>query len=735
VIIDKQERRIKQVENHLRLTARQLLKFDTEEEAVQYLTDSFQTQLECDFVGVILTEGEIILPKVWSGELVSLKSKFPINIEDCSPVLFQKSLKTGDNTAKDCKFLNLLEDENVETWFTVPLKDDQVNYGFCAIAYLEQTPLFEIYEVFDEFGKDVAIALTLAKRKEKERQRLMGMEWISQNLSLDNSIEKLVARITTQAGKATNADFAGIYLYNEKQGYFKFQPPSYGKIDKPKMIRIDGNYELKEYFPYLEIMGANQLSVPLMIDLQTIGVLHVENTEDTSFTEEDFETLSMQANYFAAMLENVRLYEEEKYTKSRLESLLADHQALVKETIEQDHFSGITRKLSDMFATDVFLFDGFMRLISSHTSADYDTDSNSIRKSVAEVVKKRKGNNWSATVTLPDTNRKLNIWQVNGGGDLLGFLVIEITGIEMDAVNQLTIDLVRNIFSIQFIKEKLVLDTKEQVKESFIHQLLVEDLQETDSILQYANLFQWDIYQKHRVAVLSIHQGSGEVKNADIFERQSEKLLIRDLLKTKLSLFEKDILVAMNDTNFILIAPAEDNLKKDKQNWACLVKKLKKWLKDADIRGQVSVGIGGIAASMKNYYKSYQQAIQTLNVVTNHYEKPGYTFFEELGSYVLLHDLKESQAAMLFMKKHLEKIINYSKGSNMDLLRTLRIYLEQNGSIKNTAENLFIHRSTLLYRLEKVKELMDIDLDDSETRFNLMMAYKLYDLGDTNTFQ
>src|SRR5699024_10916182 len=319
---------------------------------------------------------------------------------------------------------------------------------------------------------------------------------------------------------------------------------------------------------YLETVGANQLTVPLMIDWQTVGVLHVENTKDAKFTESDFETLSIQANYFAAMLENVRLYQEEKYTKSRLESLLTDHQSLVKETREQDHYTGITRKLSEMFRADVILFDGFMHLISRHSQVDTSSDAETIRILVAEVVKKKKGNNWSTTVKLPDTNRTLNVWQVNGGGDLLGFLVVDITEIEMDAVNQLTIDLVRNIFSIQFIKEKLVLDTKEQVKESFIHQLLVEDLQERESILQYANLFQWDIYRKHRVAVLSINQESSEVKNADFFTRQSKKLVIRDLLKIKLFMSEKDVLVALNDENYILIVPAEDNLKEDKRYWA-----------------------------------------------------------------------------------------------------------------------------------------------------------------------
>src|SRR5699024_12089635 len=125
-------------------------------------------------------------------------------------------------------------------------------------------------------------------------------------------------------------------------------------------------------------------------------------------------------------------------------------------------------------------------------------------------------------------------------------------------------------------------------------------------------------YRMHLVAFLSINQESSEVKNADFFTRQSKKLVIRDLLKIKLFMSEKDVLVALNDENYILIVPAEDNLKEDKRYWAYLEKKIKKWLQEADMEGEVTIGRGGIADRMESYYPSYQKAMQTMNVVTNH---------------------------------------------------------------------------------------------------------------------
>ena len=58
-----------------------------------------------------------------------------------------------------------------------------------------------------------------------------------------------------------------------------------------------------------------------------------------------------------------------------------------------------------------------------------------------------------------------------------------------------------------------------------------------------------------------------------------------------------------------------------------------------------------------------------------------YAFFEDLGSYTLLHLIKDTSEAKYFMQNYLEKLITYSNEQNMNLFKTLRVYIEQNGSI------------------------------------------------------
>ncbi|KHF38515.1 helix-turn-helix domain-containing protein [Halalkalibacter okhensis] len=729
MILTKREKLLNRLENHLRMTARQLVKFDTEEETLQYLIDASRSEIKCDFVGIVLKDGDWLTSKVWSGTTMSISEAFPIRVNQCLPTLLSKSItfeKVDRET--ECDFTRLLIQEKVANWFTVPLKDEPNNYGFCVFGFNQYVPLLnEMDKVFVEFGKDVAVAISLSRRKERQKSKISDIEWMSQNLTLDAEMDQVVERLVERAGKSTNAQFACIYLFNEKENTFVLQSPSYGSQTRANTIHIEKNYVLKEYFPYLETLGGNQLTVPLLIDLKTIGVIHVEHSSHV-FTKEDLEILELLSNHVAAMLENARLYHNEKDHKQRLHYLLDYQQALVKETVEKDNFDGIVVTLSKLFSKSVMIFDRFMRPIAYELYNLTNDHLHTLTElATLEVYQKNNRDLWFSI----DDDRKMGVWPVDGGGDLLGYLSIDITGEEIDDFYKLTIDLARNIASIQFIKQKIVLDAKEQVKDSFIHKLLVEKVEDQESIIQYANLFQWNLFNKHRVAVLSLDLG-GEESNENILEQQAKKSLLWDQLKTRILFYDQDILMANKDGDLILIVPIEKEEKSPKVYWAKLYEELKKWLILQGDKSTILVGIGGKTEFIHDYFTMYQQAVQALNVVYHRFSNVGFAMFEDLGSYTLLHHLKDSSVAMLFIKKHLEPLLKYSEGKSMDLFHTLRVFLNNNGSIKDTSEELYIHRSSLLYRLEKIENLLEVSLAFAEHRFDLMMAYKLYDLYYAN---
>ncbi|KEF35979.1 hypothetical protein M670_04829 [Schinkia azotoformans MEV2011] len=275
--IDKREKLMKKVENHLRMTARKLVKFDTEGETLQYLIDSFRSEFQCDFVGIIMKEEDLLVSKANSGDSVLFIKSLPLNVGDCSSNLLYTPLTFDDMVTENdqCALIELLKKEEMNTWFTVPLIEEGASFGFCIIGFKNNIRLIkEMDSMFIEFGKDVATAIRLASKKESEKRKILDVEWISRNLSLNSSLEKVVEKVVDRAGKGTSSKFACIYLYNEHDNSFNYQPPSYGEMNVTEKININ-NYVLNDYFPYIEKVGGPELTVPLVVDLKTIGVLHV----------------------------------------------------------------------------------------------------------------------------------------------------------------------------------------------------------------------------------------------------------------------------------------------------------------------------------------------------------------------------------------------------------------------------------------------------------------------------
>ena len=245
----KKERVVERLENNLRKTSRQLTKFDTEEETLKFLSDSVRSELSCDFVGILIKDGDTFIPEVWSGALTSITESFPIRIDQCNPSLLTRSMMfDAGGEYSSCEFTKLCINEKLPTWFTLPLRDELNLFGFFIIGYFHRVKLIpEMEKILDEFGKDVATAISLSRRKELQKSRISAVEWISQNLSLDSSVEAKVAKLVKGAGKLTGASFACMYFYNEKENCFIYQPPAYGVMDQVQKIKVDKNSELKHH--------------------------------------------------------------------------------------------------------------------------------------------------------------------------------------------------------------------------------------------------------------------------------------------------------------------------------------------------------------------------------------------------------------------------------------------------------------------------------------------------------
>ncbi|WP_285631999.1 helix-turn-helix domain-containing protein [Lentzea sp. NBRC 102530] len=138
------------------------------------------------------------------------------------------------------------------------------------------------------------------------------------------------------------------------------------------------------------------------------------------------------------------------------------------------------------------------------------------------------------------------------------------------------------------------------------------------------------------------------------------------------------------------------------------------------------VAIGGSCETPDGLPRSFTEAVRTLRIRQASGTPRGVASFSQLGLYRIL-DAGESRAEVTsFVRQWLGALIDYDDARDADMVRTLSHFLECGGSYDRTASALTIHRSTLRYRLSRMREISGFDLGDVETRLNVHVAARAW---------
>lgn len=124
-------------------------------------------------------------------------------------------------------------------------------------------------------------------------------------------------------------------------------------------------------------------------------------------------------------------------------------------------------------------------------------------------------------------------------------------------------------------------------------------------------------------------------------------------------------------------------------------------------RNQVIIGIGMPADSIKQCAKSYREASLALTVGLIFEPTASVMWYDQLGLGRLVYQLPNSMCQLF-----LEEVFPDDCYQNLDAetLETIDKFFENNLNGSETARQLFVHRNTLVYRLDKVEKLTNLDL-------------------------
>jgi carbohydrate diacid regulator len=209
-------------------------------------------------------------------------------------------------------------------------------------------------------------------------------------------------------------------------------------------------------------------------------------------------------------------------------------------------------------------------------------------------------------------------------------------------------------------------------------------------------------------------------------------LLVRTTSSAGVSLFEmvqnlfpdkqKDFVFSVSESDIVIVKEVKPNI--DSKD----LEKLARSISDtfgSEMYAKVMVGIGTTVVGIKDLARSFKEAQVSLEISKVFDTERTIVRYDNLGIARLIYQLPTTLCEMFLSEV-------FKKGSidslDKETLFTIQKFFENNLNVSETSRKLFVHRNTLVYRLEKIKKLTGLDLRefDHAITFKVALMVKKY---------
>lgn len=256
------------------------------------------------------------------------------------------------------------------------------------------------------------------------------------------------------------------------------------------------------------------------------------------------------------------------------------------------------------------------------------------------------------------------------------------------------------ILSISLANIKNYYDEKFD-KSSFIKNIIMD------------NILKNDIYAKSR----ELHFDGNERRVVFLIRFYSRtEILPFDIIQNMFPDKTRDYVIAVGDQDIVVVK--EVSLDTTSEDIEHLAQSISDTL-NTEFYCRVGIGIGTIVDSIKDLAKSYKESQIAIEVGKVFESEKEIVSYENLGIGRLIYQLPTTLCEMF-----LSEVFKHGSLETLDkeTLQTIQIFFENNLNVSETSRQLFVHRNTLVYRLEKIKKLTGLDLREFDHAITFKVA-------------
>lgn len=406
------------------------------------------------------------------------------------------------------------------------------------------------------------------------------------------------------------------------------------------------------------------------------------------------------------------------------------HRQLAQLVFEDRGLQAVAERLAEISGKAVVLQDELFRLRytapSAGVPAPEELDLGGEQRAITE---------WMRTVTLSSAQPPVGRFPIAGSSlarfvapvpsreGVAGYLSVLAQPQALRELDRLAVGRGAAVCAIEVAKAAAVEEAEARVRGDLLDQLLSPGLENDQLALGKARRLGYD--PSLTSVVMAFRATNQDKQGPGPSARPHERIRsqLESLVRVELSRREPSCLVAIRGSVVIAVVPLQDG--RSEKSMLALAEGVRGAAERTLGRCAVAVGVGRPAKAGSSLALGSQEAEEALGIGTRIHGPSAAVYFGDLGIVRLLAQVGSASELESFYEEYLGKLDAHDRKSGGELLRTLEALFQCHGNLSRAADQLALHRNSLLYRLDRIREISGLDMDDPETRLSMQVALKV----------
>ena len=211
-----------------------------------------------------------------------------------------------------------------------------------------------------------------------------------------------------------------------------------------------------------------------------------------------------------------------------------------------------------------------------------------------------------------------------------------------------------------------------------------------------------------------------KMKHRELITSSKSQWLVKSMEAQLLKAGDKSFVLTMDDIYVFVFSNYSEEEMREIMLKMIMLLRMKEY--------QFYVGSSINHSGVEQLTNAYVQAKKVVNLSERNGWENQLVQYRELDVYQLLLAIDDKNTMKQYYDAKLGVLEKHDQNNGSDYLEFLKVYLNSNCNINDTADKLFIHRNTVVYKIKKINELLDCDLSELEVRVKLFLAIMLQNI-------